>query len=187
MKVVVDRFLSDAETTISNVTVDGSFVCFGLEDEHREKKVPKETRIPAGKYDVRLLLEGDHHKRYSTRFSDIHQGMLHLQDVPNFTGILIHVGNTDKDTSGCLIVGSQAVTEPKKLAVTQSVAAYRRLYQIVVAAAKAGNLTIEIQDNDRPLAAAVAAATSNVSARPPAGRRKKSKRRAVRARRRGNG
>jgi hypothetical protein len=32
-------------------------------------------------------------------------GMLHLQDVPNFTYILIHAGNTDEHTSGCLIVG----------------------------------------------------------------------------------
>ena len=31
--------------------------------------------------------------------------MLHLQDVPNFTYILIHAGNTDEHTSGCLIVG----------------------------------------------------------------------------------
>lgn len=155
MHIVVDRFVSDADTTISRVMVDGDFACFGLEDEYREEKVPKETRIPAGTYPIRLLKKGSHHERYSNRFPDIHRGMLHLQDVPNFTGILIHVGNTEKDTDGCLLVGSQAITEPSQMAVTQSVVAYRRLYTMVAEAAADGTLTIEFQDNDRPLATPV--------------------------------
>ncbi|HEX5045700.1 MAG TPA: DUF5675 family protein [Gammaproteobacteria bacterium] len=150
--MLVDRFVSDADTTLSKIVVDGSFACFGLEDEFREKKVAKETRIPAGRYSIELQTEGTLHQKYSQRFADIHRGMLHLLDVPNFTGIMIHVGNTDKDTEGCLLVGSEAVTEPGRMSVTQSVAAYRRLYQIVVDAAAAGDLTIEILDNDRPLA-----------------------------------
>lgn len=152
MRIVVDRFLSDAETTLSKILVDGSFACFGLEDEFREQKVAKETRIPAGTYSIELQTEGTLHQKYSQRFADIHRGMLHLRDVPGFTGIMIHVGNTEKDTEGCLLVGSQAITEPGQMSVTQSVAAYRRLYQIVVDAAAAGDLTIEVQDNDRPLA-----------------------------------
>ena len=150
MEIVVDRFVADDDTTVSRVNVDGQFVCFGLEDEFREEKVAKETRIPSGTYDVRLRTEGVHHSKYSNRFEDIHKGMLHIQNVPNFTFILIHCGNTDEDTDGCLLVGSQALTEPGEMRVTQSTGAYRRFYPMVVDAAAAGDLKIRFEDNDRP-------------------------------------
>ena len=35
----------------------------------------------------------------------MHKGMLWVRDVPGFEYILIHTGNTDEHTSGCLIVG----------------------------------------------------------------------------------
>ena len=150
MEITVDRFISDDDTTISRVSVDGRFVCFGLEDEFREEKVASETRISEGTYQIELRTEGGHHNRYNNRFDDIHKGMLHIQDVPNFTFILIHCGNTDEDTDGCLLVGSQALTEPGEMRVTQSTAAYRRFYPMVVDAAAAGDLTIRFEDNDRP-------------------------------------
>lgn len=150
MEIVVDRFTADDDTTVSRVSVDDQFVCFGLEDEFREEKLATETRIPAGTYDILLRTEGGHHLRYAARFSEFHRGMLHLQDVPNFTFILIHCGNTDEDTDGCLLVGSQALTEPGEMRVTQSTAAYRRFYPLVVDAAAAGELSIRFEDNDRP-------------------------------------
>ena len=87
MVILVDRFISDNDSTISRVMVDGNFVCFGLEDEYREEKVSEETRIPAGTYRVTLRTEGSHHSRYSTKFPDFHKGMLHIRDVPNFKWI----------------------------------------------------------------------------------------------------
>ena len=148
MVIEVDRFVSDADTTISRITVDGEFICFGLEDEYRETKLSKETRIPAGTYKIKLRKTGTHHAKYSLRFADIHKGMLHIQNVPNFTGILIHCGNTAEDTEGCLLVGSQAITEPGDMKIINSTAAYRRLYSLVVDAAEAGDLTIKFLDND---------------------------------------
>ena len=148
MKIMVDRFISDDDSTVSRVLIDGTFVCFGLEDEYREDKVPGETRIPAGTYQIRLRTVGGFHAKYSKRYGDMHRGMLHVQDVPNFEYILIHTGNTDEHTAGCLLVGEQAVTTPGDMRVNQSRAAYTRFYPMVVDAAEAGDLEIEYIDND---------------------------------------
>jgi hypothetical protein len=148
MKITVKRIKSDDDATLSLVFVDNDFVCFGLEDEYREDKVAGETRIPAGKYPVELRTVGGFHQRYSRRFPEFHQGMLWIIGVPNFEYILIHIGNTEQDTAGCLLVGEGATTSGE-LKVTQSTSAYKKLYALVVEPAKAGNLTIEYQDLDR--------------------------------------
>ena len=147
MLLTVNRFTSDSEATLSTVSIDGVFECFGLEDEHRIDKVPGETRIPSGFYSVRLRTVGGFHANYSDRFAGIHQGMLQVMDVPGFELILIHVGNTDEDTAGCLLVGCNANTS-QGLSVGSSVKAYKRLYSRVIEAAKADQLTIQYWDND---------------------------------------
>ena len=93
MKITVERIVSDSETTVSAIFVDGVFQCFGLEDEFREDKRAGETRVPAGTYDVRLRSVGGFHARYGRKFVDMHRGMLHLQNVPGFEHILIHCIN----------------------------------------------------------------------------------------------
>lgn len=149
MEILVDRFISDDDTTISRILIDGKFICFGLEDEYREEKLAGETRIPAGLYEITLRTEGGFHARYQRRFPDIHKGMLHILKVPNFKWILIHCGNTDKDSSGCLLVGSQAITEPGDMKIISSASAYKRFYSQVVDAAMNYNLSIIYEDNDR--------------------------------------
>ncbi|MGD9824381.1 DUF5675 family protein, partial [Desulfobacter sp.] len=144
----IDRFISDSETTISRVFVDGKFFCFGLEDEYRVEKVAGETRIPPGTYKIGVRSVGGFHGRYKSRFADIHKGMLHVQDVPNFEYILIHCGNKDEHTAGCLLVGEGAVTTPGDMMITNSAAAYRRLYSKVIDAALMGRLEIIYQDHD---------------------------------------
>lgn len=154
MKILVDRFLSDDEATLSRVILFDArgrevFRCYGLEDEFREIKVPGETRIPAGKYSVYLRTEGGFHNRYSQdrRFRDTHRGMLWIKDVPGFEYILIHVGNYESDTAGCLLVGMEA--NKNLMCVTNSVRAYRALYANCAEAAEKGALSIEFRDNDR--------------------------------------
>jgi len=149
VKIKVDRFVSDRDTTISRVSVDGTFVCFGLEDEFRVAKLVDETRIPAGKYKVLLRTAGTHHQKYQEQFPEIHRGMLHIQNVPGFEFILIHCGNTQANTSGCLLVGTGAVTDEGNMSISSSRIAYRRLYPRVVDAAGEGTLEIEFVDNDR--------------------------------------
>ncbi len=149
MKILVDRFTSDSDSTVSLVSVDGKFVCFGLEDEYREEKISAETRIPAGTYQIKLRTVGGFHQRYQKKFPGTHLGMLHVQNVPGFKYILIHVGNTDDDTAGCLLVGEQAVSTPEDMRVNASRTAYRNLYQKVIEAAVNGDLEITYQDSDQ--------------------------------------
>jgi hypothetical protein len=105
------------------------FLAYTLEDEFRTNKVFGETRIPAGTYEIKFRTEGGHHKRYGDKFPSIHKGMLWLQDVPNFKWILIHIGNDDDDTAGCLLVGDDP--EPLKNQLQVSTRAYKRVYSHV--------------------------------------------------------
>ena len=147
MLITVNRFTSDQDSTLSTISIDGVFECFGLEDEYRIDKLPGETRIPSGFYTVGLRNVGGFHANYSGRFTDIHEGMLQVMDVLGFEFILIHVGNTDDDTAGCLLTGCNANTS-QNLSVGSSVKAYKRFYSRVIEAAKANNLQIEYWDND---------------------------------------
>lgn len=147
MLITVERIKSNDDATLSIVSINGKFECFGLEDEYRDDKVAGETRIPAGIYDVKLRTVGGFHTRYSSKFP-WHEGMLHVQNVPDFEYILIHIGNTEKDTAGCLLVGTGAYSGTD-LTIQSSTDAYRKLYEKVLSAAKSGDLKIEYIDSDR--------------------------------------
>jgi|TARA_Y100000310_G_scaffold12531_2_gene12901 hypothetical protein len=147
MKITVNRFISDDDATLSSIAVDGRFVCFGLEDEYRETKVAGETRIPAGAYKVGIRDVGGFHNRYTRKFPDFHKGMLEIKDVPNFKYILIHIGNTDGNTDGCLLVGKGCDTT-NELRVNNSTGAYKDIYKQVIDSAVCGELSIVINDCD---------------------------------------
>lgn len=146
MKITVNRFTNDGIATLSLVSIDGKFQCFGLEDRYREVKVDGETRIPAGLYNIGIRDVGGFHGRYSARYHGIHKGMLQVIDVPNFEYILIHVGNTSLDTAGCLLLGSDALTIGNRLG--RSGFAYIDFYKKVIDEAINGNVTIEYIDDD---------------------------------------
>ncbi len=148
MEINVDRYVSDEDTTLSRVFVDGSFACFGLEDEYREDKVPGKTRIPAGAYRVTLRAEGKMYHEFKNRFPGFHKGMLHIRDVPGFEYVLIHIGNTDEDTRGCLLIGTQANNAPGNMSISNSKIAYELFYPMVVSAAENDDLKITFEDND---------------------------------------
>ena len=87
-----------ATCTIGELLVDGAWFCFTLEDVERPEKIPGETAIPAGRYKVIIT--------HSQRFD---RELPLLVDVPGFTGIRIHAGNTDADTRGCILVGKRTL------------------------------------------------------------------------------
>lgn len=66
--------------------------------EIKKIKVQHETAIPTGKYKIVI--------NTSPKFGRI---LPRLLNVPGFNGILIHRGNTDKDSSGCILVGENKV------------------------------------------------------------------------------
>ena len=95
MEIIVKRYELTPERTHGELYIEGRKFCDTLEDTVRTgEKVYGKTAIPAGRYELRLT--------YSQRFKRV---MPQIMDVPNFSGIRIHSGNTEKDTDGCLLVG----------------------------------------------------------------------------------
>ncbi len=132
MELTVLRYASGEESTLGLLYIDKKFACYTLEDEHRDVKVMGETRIPAGRYQVKLRTEGSHHQRYMQKFPNIHKGMLHVTNVPDFKWILIHIGNDDDDTAGCLLVGDTSVSNINQDGrINNSTIAYKRIYPII--------------------------------------------------------
>lgn len=127
MKVKVCRYNSSDDFTDSVMLIDGVAQCFGIEDEHRNVKVWGETRIPDGIYELKLKTHGGFHNLYSKKFSDIHIGMLQIMNVPNFEDVLIHIGNTDKDTAACYLVGMDQSMDSKGF-LGNSTTAYKKIY-----------------------------------------------------------
>ena len=109
MKIQVKRIARRATYTIGRLFIDGEYFCDTLEDRDRdinkdgdindpgEQKVMHETCIPSGTYVVTIT--------WSNRFKRF---MPLVENVPGFEGIRIHSGNTDKNTSGCILVGNNS-------------------------------------------------------------------------------
>ena len=91
------RYAATGKVTLGRLSVDGKHCCYTLEDEVRTgPKVWGETAIPAGVYEIIINM--------SPRFKKL---LPRLLNVPGFDGILIHKGNTAKDTYGCILVGDK--------------------------------------------------------------------------------
>lgn len=135
--LLLHRFSTTLYNTIGNLYSwdddHWEWLGFTLEDPHQEIKIPGRTRISEGEYELTLRVHGGWHNRFSERYGDEwHKGMIELKDVPEFTDILIHPGNTDEDTAGCILVGDvveENITSPGDL--ERSVKNYKRLYPLV--------------------------------------------------------
>lgn len=127
MILTLVRRTSTRRDTLGLLFLDGRFLCYTLEDEYRTQKVYGETRIPAGTYRLALRREGRLFHKYSKRFHENHP-MLWLQDVPGFRWIYIHIGNTERDTEGCILVGKGYRLEGDRYVLVQSTIAYKQIY-----------------------------------------------------------
>jgi len=95
MILELKRKIFTDDSTIGELSIDGAFVCFTLEDKVRDVKIKAITAIPYGKYEVII--------NFSNRFQKY---MPLLLKVPNYEGVRIHPGNKSGDTEGCILVGS---------------------------------------------------------------------------------
>jgi len=100
MKITIRRIALREKYTIGKWYFDGVYFCDTLEDpvrtikEDGSGKMWGDTAIPYGTYKMKLS--------YSPKFKRI---LPRLLDVPHFEGILVHRGNTAKDSHGCILVG----------------------------------------------------------------------------------
>lgn len=105
MIINVLRRPSAQGATIGKLSINGVFACYCLEDQIREVegqpveswKIHGKTAIPHGLYTV--TLENSPHFGPDT---------LTINNVPGYTGIRMHAGNTAADTEGCLLLGMAA-------------------------------------------------------------------------------
>ncbi|MDD6173140.1 MAG: DUF5675 family protein [Elusimicrobia bacterium] len=132
MQIKIKRIFKGPDYTIGKLSIDGKYFCDTLEDTVRAPgvKIPGKTAIPTGKYKIKLT--------ESLRFGRL---MPRLENVPGFTGVLIHAGSTAEDTRGCILVGRNRV----KGKVLDSRKTFQKLLRLLFVAERGGEaLEIEI-------------------------------------------
>lgn len=120
MILTLRRRYKGEKYTIGSLYVDGKYVCDTIEDKDRglssdmpsnkikRIKVPGETAIPCGKYKIDMNTVSTRFK--SRAWAKKYNGIVpRLIGVPCFGGVLIHVGNTEKESLGCPLVGENKV------------------------------------------------------------------------------
>lgn len=127
MEITVKRIYFRDTYTIGVIQVNGKYQMDTLEPHainwQKEKKVAGKTAIPEGRYRVQIA--------FSKTFK---RKMPYLMNVPNFVGIMIHTGNTAKNTRGCILVGKNTAVGM----VTESRIHFKRLYAQIEEAIDSG-------------------------------------------------
>ena len=153
MHIISQRIAKKDTYTISNMYIDGVKFCNVLEDTDRglkqdmplediqKIKVHGKTAIPTGTYTVTLDIVSPKFSKYK-QYEFCNGKLPRLIGVPGFEGILIHIGNTEADTDGCLLVGKNNVVGK----VTESTATFKSLYAKMQKAVDDGEeITITIE------------------------------------------
>lgn len=130
MELKLKRLHKTKNSTIGELSINGIFQCYTLEDVEREKKIYGETAISKGTYEIVIT--------YSNRFK---QFMPLLLNVPNFKGIRIHKGNKKEHTHGCILVGLTRKID----FIGSSKIAYAKLFSKLRKASKTEKITITIE------------------------------------------
>ena len=154
MELLVKRVAKKNEYTIGRLYIDGNYTCDTLEDcdrgltqempleEIKAKKVYGKTAIPTGTYEIDMNTVSPKFKDRS--WAKPYGGKLpRLIGVKGFDGVLLHVGNTASDSSGCLLVGKNSI----KGMITDSTRTFHTLMSKYLLPAKvSGNkITITIE------------------------------------------
>jgi hypothetical protein len=118
MKLLLKRIARKKDYTIGKLFIDDKYFCDTIEDTDRglnqsmsvatinSKKVPHKTAIPTGTYKITLDVVSPRLSKKDFYIKNANKGRVpRILNVPGFEGVLIHTGNTQDDSSGCLIVG----------------------------------------------------------------------------------
>ena len=145
MNILIDRKWKKDSYTIGCMYIDGTFFSNTLEDKDRgltstmtleeikKNKKKGETAIPTGTYNVRMDIVSPKYSKQSWFLKNCNGSrMPRLENVPGYEGVLIHAGNTAKDTDGCILVGKNDV----KGMVTKSKDYLLKLYGMMYSAYK---------------------------------------------------
>ena len=142
MRLQLKRIYTCKDYTIGHLYINGEYIMDTIEDTDRmlDSNMPLEqilnikkknmTAIPTGTYNILMDVVSP---KYSKKqyYLDICGGKVpRIENVPGFSGILIHVGNTAADTAGCLLVGYNKA----KGMVLNSKSAFEKLYPLLKAA-----------------------------------------------------
>jgi hypothetical protein len=140
MEYFVKRFHSDENDTLGFMySQDRKAECFTLEDAYHEQKIYGKTRIPAGRYELE--------KRMSNHFK---MDMPYLKNVPGFEDIIFgHIGNTDVDTLGCLLLGDSSNLLSSEDKITNSTTAFNRVHPLIMAELEKSPCFVTITDEDK--------------------------------------
>ncbi len=157
----VERYNLKSDWTLGKLSVFNKIDGFTVEDEVRAIKLHGETAIPYGVYplgyrqspkfsssflysdSVNKLIEPKDKSKYPNIKDWRNHDLIWVQNVPGFQYILIHWGNTDDDTEGCLIVGSKIGIINGQEGVLSSRVYYKNLYPRIYPIIKQGNQFIE--------------------------------------------
>ena len=121
----------------------GGPLCHICEDPSGDVKIYGETAIPAGTYEIEANRFQGRAAKYGARWAWHEREIWHLLDVPNYTLIQLHPGNTPADTLGCLLPGTW---DGRGARVLSSVTAYRKLYERYADRVRAGVVSIRIEE-----------------------------------------
>ena len=151
MKLLLDRKWKKETYTIGQLFINGKFFANTCEDKDRhldqsmpiskirQVKVAAKTAIPTGTYSIRMDVISPKYSLKPWYVTHCHGARLpRLEDVPGWSGVLIHAGNTAADSAGCLLVGKNDVVGM----VTDSKATFLRLYDKMYEAYKRGEKII---------------------------------------------
>ena len=150
MEILVERKWKKPNYTIGILSIDGKRFCEVLEDVDRNLnssmsveqikaiKKPNETAIPTGTYEVTLDIFSPKFGNKSFYKKTCNGKLPRILNVKGFDGVLIHCGNTNLDTSGCILVGRNL----EKGKVLKSQETFEKLYKILKE--NKNNLTIKI-------------------------------------------